>query len=174
MTYRAIAPAIFAIFVLGVGMVAVVARAFTSPPRVEQPVAFSHRTHSEGEGLECLECHSGAAEETWAGMPDIGECYECHKSAQGDDPESDVAVREYARRDEQIPFVHVNRNVGHVYFSHRMHVAVAEMECDSCHPGYETRELPTTMPRADLVSMRACMSCHEQEGANNECVVCHK
>ena len=153
---------------------AVVARAWMRPAAIEQPVAFSHRSHIEGEGLECLECHADAAKSPGAGLPDIRDCYECHKSAQTDDPNEDEAVRTYAREQRQIPVVQVNRNVVHVYFSHRMHVATADMACDACHAGYAEREEPTAHPNPDLHSMRLCMDCHQREGASNECVVCHK
>jgi c(7)-type cytochrome triheme protein len=140
---------------------------------VAQPLRFSHATHVEGEGLECLECHAGAETQPWAGLPDIRDCYECHKSPQGEDPDEDK-VREFAKRKQQIPFVQITRNAGHVYFSHRMHVTVAEMECDSCHPGYAEHDGGPMAPNPDLLSMQACMDCHDERGATNECVVCHK
>ena len=143
------------------------------PEPVAQPVRFSHATHVDGEGLECLECHAGAETQPWAGLPDIRDCYECHKSPQGDDPDEEK-VRDYARQKRQIPFVPVTRNAGHVYFSHRMHVVIGEMECDSCHPGIAEDDGAPRLPNPDLLSMKACMDCHDERGATNECVVCHK
>lgn len=156
------------------GLSSVAASTWSTVTPIEQPLAFNHAVHIEEEEMECLDCHAGAAEERWAGLPDIRECYDCHQEDQGDNAEEEDKVRQYAKRKQQIPFLQVNRNLGHVYFSHRMHVTVAEMECDSCHPGVAEMERPHAVPTSDLLSMRACMDCHAEEGATLECIACHQ
>lgn len=140
---------------------------------VVQPIAFNHKIHIEAEDMECTECHHGAETSVHAGLPDIRECYECHKRAEGDHPD-EPKVREYAKKKQQIPFVQVNGNAGHVYFSHRVHVSFAEMECEECHGDVAAREEPLRSPTPSLHSMDACIACHQQEQASLECVACHK
>lgn len=141
---------------------------------ITQPLAFNHAIHIEEEEMECLDCHAGAAEQRWAGLPDIRECYDCHKEDQGENHTEEAKVRQYAKLKQQIPFIQVNRNAGHVYFSHRMHVSAAEMECETCHPGVAKMRQPHSLPTADLHSMEACMNCHEKEQATVECIACHQ
>jgi c(7)-type cytochrome triheme protein len=152
---------------------AAVLAATRSAPAVAQPIAFSHRSHVEGEELECTECHVGAEEGVHAGLPGIRECAECHRRAKGEHPD-EPAVREYAKKGEQIPFVQINRNAGHVYFSHRVHVKLAGMECQECHGDVVELGDALQVPVAALASMKACMACHQQRGASNECAACHQ
>lgn len=147
--------------------------AFRDVPEVVQPLAFSHETHVTGEELDCAECHEGARRKAHAGFPGIGECEDCHNTSQGEHPD-EPKVREYAKRGEQIPWVQVNRNEGHVYFSHRVHVTFADMECEQCHREVKDLEEPITTPNPALHSMDACMDCHRREEASLECVACHK
>lgn len=141
-------------------------------PEVKQPLQFSHASH-EAEGLSCLDCHAGADRSPTAGLPAIGGCMLCHEKPRGkhqDEPK----VRELAAKGEEIPWVKVNRNAGHVYFSHAAHVTLAAMECRDCHGDMKRREAPVTRPTAELHSMDECMACHEREGASNDCLRCHK
>jgi c(7)-type cytochrome triheme protein len=142
-------------------------------PLIVQPLSFSHAVHIEAEDMECTECHHGAETGVHAGLPDIRECYECHRTAEGDHPD-EPKVREYARKKQQIPFVRVNRNAGHVYFSHRVHVSLAQMECEACHGDIAALREPLGAPTPSLHSMDACIACHRKEQASLECVACHK
>lgn len=156
------------------GIVTLAARlASPRPTPVVQPLAFSHRSHVEGEELECTECHLGAEEGVHAGLPDIADCAECHRRAKGESPD-EPKVREYAKRKEQIPFVQVNREPGHVYFSHRVHVKLAGMECQECHGDVVALGDAVNVPVPALASMDACMACHRERGASNECEACHQ
>lgn len=154
----------------GVGLVA--AR-LSAPPPIVQPIAFNHAIHVKQEELECAECHRGARTEAWAGFPDLKDCYDCHQEAEGDHPD-EPKVREYAKRGAQIPWVPVNRNEGHVFFSHRAHVAVAKMKCQECHGKIEDLTEPVSRPMPDLHSMDVCVDCHEERQASIECAACHK
>jgi hypothetical protein len=145
----------------------------TPAPPVVQPIAFSHATHVKGEELECVDCHAGARKEVHAGFPDIRECHECHSEAQGKHPE-EPKVREYAKQGAQIPWVPVNHNPGHVYFSHRAHVTAARMKCEECHGKVEELVDPPARPRPELHSMAVCVDCHRQREASLECVACHQ
>jgi hypothetical protein len=47
------------------------------------------------------------------------------------------------------------------------------MECEDCHGRVEEWEVPPSRPNADLLSMHACITCHEDEGATIDCLACH-
>jgi c(7)-type cytochrome triheme protein len=147
--------------------------AFRKPPPVAQPLAINHALHIAKEKMECTECHREAKTSIYAGLPDIKECYQCHKEPLGEHPD-EPKVREFAKKKQQLPFVQVNRNVGHVYFSHRVHVTLAEMQCQDCHGDLTIIEGPVSLANPSLHSMGACMSCHQEKGASLECVACHK
>jgi len=164
-----------ALVVLGLTSAVSVAlsRAFEPRP-VVQPVRFSHATHVATEGMECLDCHSDATTQPFAVLPSVQSCHDCHKNPQGEHPD-EALVRDHAKRRSEIPFQQVTRNPGHVYFSHRMHMLESTgMACETCHVGLDTRDAEPTFPDESLLSMRVCMDCHQERGASNECVVCHK
>ena len=98
---------------------------------------------------------------------------DCHKRAKGEHPD-EPKLREYAKRGEEIPFAQVNRYPGHVYFSHRVHVKLAGMECEECHGDVANLAEPVSQPIASSASMADCMDCHRERGASNECLACHK
>lgn len=139
---------------------------------IEQPVHFSHKVHVVDEEMECSDCHDGV-NTVRAGMPDTNECFQCHRAGETDHPDEEVIVG-YGRRKEEIPWQQVNRNAGHVYFSHRVHTTLAEIACEECHGAVAELDVPTPRPTAALHSMKACMNCHTARGATNECVVCHQ
>jgi c(7)-type cytochrome triheme protein len=97
----------------------------------------------------------------------------CHTDAQGRHPD-EPKIREYAGRSEAIPWVQVNRVVGHVYFSHAAHVVYAKMECAECHGEMKDKTEPVTTPQVAHLDMTRCMACHEERGASNDCLRCHK
>lgn len=139
---------------------------------IVQPMDFSHATHVVGEEMRCKDCHE-AETAVRAGMPPLESCADCHKKPAGKHPD-EPKVREYRKAKLEVPWVQVNRNVGHVYFSHRVHVALAELECKDCHGNVEEWTAPPPHPNPELLSMDACISCHETEEASLECAACHK
>lgn len=162
--------AVAIVLLVGGGMV--LARLGGPEPR-RQPIAFSHAIHVQGQELECRDCHEDAWTKPYAGFPSTRSCADCHREAEGDHPD-EPKVREYAKRQEEIPWVQVNRNPGHVYFSHRAHVTFAEMSCESCHGDVASRDEPITIPTEELHSMDHCMDCHREREASLECMACHK
>ena len=150
------------------------ASAAGAPVPVVQPIPFNHRVHVKGEEMPCSDCHA-AADQARAGLPDIRICHECHKQPQGDDPSAaQMKVLEYGKARRQIPWVRVHALPGHVYFSHRAHVAFANMTCEECHGDVGDRTEAVALPSPGLDSMSACMSCHAERGASLECASCHK
>ena len=140
---------------------------------VEQPIPFNHEVHVKGEEMACTDCHSGDTSRR-SGFGDIRSCYECHKEAQGDKPSpAQEKVREYGKAKREIPWVAVNRNAGHVYFSHRAHVAFGNMKCEECHGDIGSMKESVRERNPRLHSMDACMDCHRERGATLQCISCH-
>lgn len=141
------------------------------PDVVVQPLGFNHQLHME-EDLSCEECHLHAADAAVATLPPTRVCMLCHEEPQGEEPE-EPKVREFAELGDYIPWVVVNKSVGHVYFSHEAHVTWAAMECDECHGDSASATEPFTESQIDHLDMDACMDCHTERGASNDCIVCH-
>lgn len=150
-------------------------KAYVTPLPVTQPIQFKHKTHlDEKLGLTCDSCHKGVNEGPHAGIPSVATCIKlCHTDPQGTNPE-EPKVREYAARGEAIPWQQANRMAGHVYFSHVGHVKFAKMECKECHGEMKDRTEPVTMSTTHHLTMTACMACHQEKGASNDCLLCHK
>lgn len=139
---------------------------------VRQPIAFNHARHQE-EGIGCSDCHARAESTPYASLPAIKQCLLCHKEPQGQHPD-EPRIREYAEKGEEIPWVQVNRVAGHVYFSHAMHVKIAGMQCADCHGDMSVVKEPVESSQIEHLSMTRCMECHDERGASNDCLACHK
>ena len=139
---------------------------------VIQPIAFNHRIHVQDVEIECTDCHLHAVDGVRATIPNIELCAECHEEPVSDSAEEALAV-DYIQEGVPIPWRKIYVVPDHVYFSHRRHTQVAEIECRVCHGDMEDRNDPLTRSLVNL-NMDACMRCHEQEGASNDCVHCHQ
>lgn len=170
-------------------------------PVVRQPIEFNHAVHA-AEDISCDDCHPKADEGPYATFPSLKQCLLCHKQAQPEegeegeepeeptqpaegeaakDPAAAARYREVARKlaefdelGEGVPWVQVNRVVGHVYFSHVAHVRFGEMKCEECHGDMATATKPPERSQVEHLSMRRCMDCHDERGASNDCLACHK
>lgn len=146
-----------------------------SGAKPEQPLPFSHAVHVGAQQIDCVDCHAGARDGVEAGLPAIGKCLRCHVRPQGDPPsERETRVRARAAEAGAFRWVQITRNPGHVYFSHRAHIHLAHMSCADCHGEVATWDGPPTAPAPELVNMSACMRCHRERGASNECLTCHR
>jgi len=163
------APLVVAALVALGGLVATSAK-----PRapVPQPVAFNHLKHTKDLGLGCEFCHKYVTAGPHAGLPDATTCGICHRVPQGKSPEA-ARVTTLLVAGAPLRFNKLFRLPGHVYFSHRRHVAIAKLDCQQCHGGIAATERP---PRRPLVSirMRVCLDCHRAKGQSTDCVACHR
>ncbi|HVS66557.1 MAG TPA: cytochrome c3 family protein [Thermoanaerobaculia bacterium] len=139
---------------------------------IHQPLAFNHRLHVEEVGAECTDCHLHARTGVRATIPNLEVCAECHEEALTDS-EVEARLVAYIQEAEPIPWQKVYWVPDHVYFSHRRHTAIAEIECETCHGPMREREQPVTRAEADM-TMEACMACHQHAGASNDCLLCHR
>lgn len=149
---------------LGVGG-CVLIDAFAPGPK---PLAFSHRIHVTGEGLDCVDCHRGAQSQDDPGMPVLKQCLLCHEELDAKKPEARRVTTLFDGKDFKA--AHASRLGGEVRFSHQQHVAKGE-ECASCHAGIEENEV---IDHRVAVTMDGCMACHATKGTSNECATCHR
>ncbi len=99
----------------------------------EQPINFSHKAHTEGAGLTCDGCHSLREDGSFAGIPKLDKCAECHATPQGSNPEEAKLIAKYIQPGKEIPWLKYAFQPGCVFFSHAAHVNIAHMECKQCH-----------------------------------------
>ena len=89
-----------------------------------------------------------------------------------DAPEK-ARLAEYVDLDEDILWQRVAVTAPDVYFSHRRHVTSGQIECGRCHQGIENADKPLSVVSQVLV-MDQCLECHEHEGADVDCLACHR
>jgi hypothetical protein len=137
-----------------------------------QPIPYNHKLHIEEAGLTCEECHINVNTHARAMIPNIQLCSDCH-----DDPETENEqeriVAEYVTQDIQIEWKQIHIVPDHAYFSHRRHVAIAEIECADCHGDVAQMEHPFEQSYV-LIDMDWCLDCHEERAIPKDCYVCHR
>ena len=163
--------AIFLVLVVVGGGVAIV---YGLADTVVQPITFNHAIHIDEGQLECTDCHQNAATGVHAGIPGKEICLDCHDI---DDEEGSHADKDrlfaYVDTDPDIPWIRVAVIVPDVFFSHRRHVGAAQMDCLECHIDQATLTEPPNTSRL-VMDMDACLDCHEERGANTDCLACHR
>jgi hypothetical protein len=142
---------------------------------VVQPLSFNHKRHSEADvGLSCKDCHKKAYDSPYATLPKWTVCKQCHEDVKGSSAEEAKLRDVYIKEKKEIPWIQVNRVVGHVYFSHAAHVKYGKMDCSECHGDMKSATEPVTVSQIGNLTMSACMKCHEERKASNDCLTCHK
>ncbi len=138
--------------------------------QVVQPIAFNHSVHADG--LECETCHELFATSAHSGLPGLTTCLMCHEDALTEQAEEEK-IRSLAADGEEQVFRKLFRLADHVFYTHRRHAEVAEIDCDVCHGGIA---LTTSPPETPLirVDMDFCVDCHEAQGAPTDCTRCHR
>ena len=143
-------------------------------PKLEQPIAFSHRLHVTDKEIDCFYCHSYPERSLNAGLPSADLCLGCHNYIIPEHEEI-LKLKGFKDRGEDIPWVRVYYNPDHVYFPHFRHLVRSEpnkepLACQQCHGEVETAD------RLNQVTfyMGFCIDCHEKEGATRDCVACHQ
>ena len=152
--------------------------------RQVQPVAFSHRAHTEKGGMKCEDCHEFREDGSFAGIPRLEKCAGCHAAAMGTTAAEKQFIEGYVKPQREVPWASYSRQPENVYFSHAVHVKAARLECASCHGDHGQSE---TLPayEEDRISgysrnvwrgmkMDDCVACHRQHGTENSCLDCHK
>jgi predicted CXXCH cytochrome family protein len=133
-----------------------------------QPMHYNHAVHTEM--MDCEMCHVGARSAERAGIPQVDLCASCHEEAP---PNISTAQWEQVVSDRAIAWQRVTRLPTHAFFSHRRHAGIAAIECTTCHGDIPTRTVAVTSAPIHL-DMAACLSCHAEEGASDDCAACHR
>jgi hypothetical protein len=145
---------------------------FGSTPPVPQPIAFNHRKHTEDLGLTCDFCHKYVRTGAHAGLPDATTCSMCHATPQGTS-ERAAQVTELLEAGDPLRFNKLFRLPDHVFYTHRRHAGLGELECASCHGEIAGTERPPKRPLVE-VTMDFCMDCHRERGETLDCNACHR
>ncbi len=153
----------------------------------KQPIFYSHKVHVGVNQVNCQFCHSSAEKSKTAMIPSTNVCMNCHAAIdeytgeQLKDNEGrlvngtaeiqklyeyagwDPATKSY-KRDKQgnilatpIEWVKIHNLPDHVYFNHSQHVAVGEIQCQTCHGNIQ--DMDEVYQYSDL-SMGWCVNCH--------------
>lgn len=138
--------------------------------RIEQPIAFNHKIHEEN-GLECLDCHPYYKGHESSGKPRLETCSNCHEERLGESKEEKKLI-EYIKSGNEIEWHRLYRVPEDVYFSHRRHVVLGNIECNTCHGNIGESSKPPSRPLK--ITMKKCMKCHEEKKADNDCMACHR
>lgn len=135
---------------------------------LSQPLAFNHARHQT---VACAVCHRGAETSARAGIPQGDMCIKCHATAPA--AAGAAALWPELARGRPIGWLRVTRVPDHVMFSHRRHVTLGGLACESCHADIGQRTAPP--PRAPMrLKMDTCLACHQREGASADCAACHR
>ncbi|MFA6318442.1 MAG: cytochrome c3 family protein [Elusimicrobiota bacterium] len=135
----------------------------------EQPLPFSHRDHAGAQSIPCLLCHGGAAKSRRAGIPDAELCMACHKVTRTDAP-SIVNLKKAWDTGEPVRWRRVHSLPSHVFFDHRPHVH-AGIACQTCHGKVESM---AKVRQVMNLRMSACLACHRDSKAPENCNACHR
>lgn len=131
-------------------------------PAVSQPIQFPHKAHLDLKDpkFECTTCHDRAEKGTMAGRPSTKKCLSCHSGRDAKGAE-EQKIQALAADGREIAWRRVWRLPPHVFFSHRTHVALAKVRCQTCHGPMETLTRPPARALKTL-AMNDCIGCHEQ------------
>ena len=106
----------------------------------KQPIDFNHRLHVEDEGMDCESCHFFRDDGTYAGVPKLEQCTDCHEEIMGSAEDENgnptneaIFVEEYVVKEREVPWLIYSKQPDCVFFSHVAHVKKAGMDCVTCH-----------------------------------------
>ena len=145
---------------------------FRPVERVAQPIAFNHQVHVEENGMECSDCHQFYLEGKHSGLPTLTVCLDCHEEAMTDNPE-EQKIRDLAAAGQDDVFRKLFKLPDHAFYSHRRHVGIAGIECETCHGEVALTTEPPEKAEI-LITMDFCMDCHKLTGVSEDCTRCHR
>lgn len=121
----------------------------------DQPVAFSHKHHVTGMGIDCRYCHTTVETAAFAGIPPTETCMTCHSQVWTDAPILEP-VRASLRTNTSLPWTRVHDLPDFVYFNHSIHVNKG-VGCQTCHGQVDQMPL---MWKVNTLNMEWCLECH--------------
>jgi hypothetical protein len=144
--------------------------AATAADSQEQPIPFSHKTHTTTAKMACADCHT-PPEKFGAemGFPPVSKCMACHILIAKEKP----AIRklaEFAAAKHAVPWVRVYRLKDFVFFDHRFHLQ-NEAVCADCHGAVASQDVVADEQHS--TTMAFCQACHTRMRASRGCTTCH-
>ena len=129
-----------------------------------QPIAFSHAIHAGQYEIDCNYCHTGVRKSKNANIPSPNICMNCHSSIKTD---SEEIQKIYAAVENNTPieWVRIHNLPDLAYFNHSQHVAVAEIECQTCHGPIEEMDV---VYQYSPLTMGWCINCHRETDVNTK------
>ncbi len=122
-----------------------------------QPIAFSHRLHSQENQIPCLYCHSGAERSRHAGIPPMNVCMNCHSILSK--ATTDIQrLKESVQQGKPIEWIRIHKLPDFVYFSHQRHV-LGGVQCQDCHGAVESAQ---QVSQHASLTMGWCLDCHRE------------
>ncbi len=137
---------------------------------------FSHRVHVIDQGLDCAMCHMTEEGDSRPLPVDLAQCALCHDSLDEEQPEHKRAaaffVVDPAAGPDAAPTPRrvLPRFKDEVIFDHTSHAALLGDNCLACHVGMDESD---GLDADDALTMASCVKCHEAEGRQDTCAVCH-
>lgn len=129
-----------------------------------QPIAFSHALHAGEFQIDCNYCHTGVRKSKNANIPSANICMNCHSIIKTESPEI-KKIYAALENNEPIEWVRIHNLPDLAYFNHAQHVAVGEVECQTCHGPVE--EMVVVRQHAPL-TMGWCINCHRETEINGD------
>ena len=130
-----------------------------------QPFYFSHKIHVETVGVSCSDCHSFRDDGSFAGLPTLAACADCHADIMTAEPGPDATkaeisayqaektfVEEYVNTGKEVPWLVHQYQPDNVFFSHAAHF----QKCYKCHL---TMKGDLNLGTPDN-PQKLCMTCH--------------
>jgi len=133
----------------------------------DQPIKFSHKTHSGQNGTDCFYCHLPAKKSKSAGIPGVSICINCHAAVVEGKQSGGFEINkliQYQQAKKPIPWVRINNLPDHVSFNHSSHVN-GGVDCTECHG--EIKEM-NRIHQIQELSMKWCLDCHLERKINLE------
>jgi len=127
----------------------------------DQPIKFSHKTHSTQNGTACIYCHPAARYSSSAGMPGVNVCMNCHALVREGLQSGEKEIKKLIAASEQgnaLRWIRLNNLPEHVQFSHALHYEVGKIDCIECHGKVENYN---RLLQVEDLSMGWCLDCHE-------------
>jgi mono/diheme cytochrome c family protein len=128
----------------------------------DQPVWFSHKVHAGQNKIDCMYCHSTAAESKSAGIPGTNVCMNCHNVVKKGKITGEVEIAkviESWNTQKPIEWVRVHNLPDHVWFSHAQHVNAGKRQCQECHGKIEEMD---KVLQVESLGMGWCIECHRK------------
>jgi len=139
---------------------------------VPQPVAFNHLKHTRDLELGCEFCHAYVRSGAHAGLPGAETCALCHRVRQGTSAEA-ARVTELLAGGDPLRFNKLFRLPEHVFYTHRRHAGIADLDCGKCHGAIAETERPPERPLV-RITMSYCLECHREGQQTLDCNACHR